>query len=307
MIARRTFLQALAAAPLLAAEEGIRVAVNKTTIESAPLLVREIPGVRVVLVENGRQASAQLVGGMVDAATGSETQAILNSVAQTDLRIVLTLAESHYRLVGRKSAGIKSVADLRGKRVGITAKTSSEYYLLDMLRTANMALGDVMIVGMEGPDMPAAMKRHDLDAMAMWEPHTQNAINALDTDAVVLENPSGYFERFGLNTNLRVLNDPAKRRALARLIKESARISKELQSSPKKQLPVLAKAIGTPQPVIERAWPHFKFPATLDVKPLLAMLHTMEPWAATVGSRPERPALALDSIVDGSLVAESRK
>jgi hypothetical protein len=63
----------------------------------------------------------------------------------------------------------------------------------------------------------------------------------------------------------------------------------------------------TPQPVIERAWSHFKFPATLDVKPLQAMLRTMEPWAATVGSRLVRPNATLDAMVDGSLLAESRK
>ncbi|MEI9812227.1 MAG: ABC transporter substrate-binding protein [Acidobacteriota bacterium] len=143
---RRTFLKTLAAVPavtLWGADDELRIAVNQTTLESSPLLVREIPGVRVVLVENGRAASAQLVGGMVDAATGSETQALVNSVQQTDLRIILTLAESHYRMVARKPAGIRRVADLRGKRVGITPRTSSEYFLVDMLRAAGMNLGDV--------------------------------------------------------------------------------------------------------------------------------------------------------------------
>jgi NitT/TauT family transport system substrate-binding protein len=310
MLARRTFLQALAAAPaasLWGADDELRVAVNKTTIESAPLLVQEIPGVRVVLVENGRAASAQLVSGAVDAATGSEAQAILNSVAQPDLRIVLTLSECRYRLVARKSAAIRSLTDLRRKRVAITARTSSEYFLLDMLRPLKLTLDDVKIVGMEGPDMPAAMMKYQIDAMAMWEPHAQNAIDLIGEDAVVLENPSAYFERFGINTNLRVLNDPAKRRVFARLFKETARISKELQSSRKKHLPALAKAIATPQPVIERAWSHFKFPATLDVAPLQAMLHTMEPWAATAGGRAARPNSTLDAMVDGSLLAESRK
>lgn len=307
MIARRTFLQALAAAPLLGADEEIRVAVNRTTIESAPLLVEQIPGVRVVLVENGRAASAQLVSGAVDAATGSEAQAILNSVAQQDLRIVLTLAECRYRIVARKSAGIRNVSDLRGKRVAITERTSSEYFLLDMLRSAKMKLADVKIAGMEGPDMPAAMVKHEIDAMAMWEPHAQNAIDALGADAAIQEHPSAYFERFGVNTNLRVLNDPVKRRALVRMFREAERVSKELRTSPRKHLPTLAKAIGTPQPVIERAWRCFKFPATLDVKPLRSVLHAMEPWAATVGARAERPGAVLDAIVDGSLLAETRK
>ncbi|HTQ99959.1 MAG TPA: hypothetical protein VMH83_08210, partial [Candidatus Acidoferrum sp.] len=118
---RRHLLQLLAvtAAPKLvqAADAELRVAVNQTTIESAPFFIQQIPGIRVVPVPNGRVASAQLVSGMVDAATGSETQALLNSVLQPDLRIVLTLSECRYRIVARKSAGIQALADLRGKRV----------------------------------------------------------------------------------------------------------------------------------------------------------------------------------------------
>ena len=137
---------------------------------------------------------------MVDAATGSETQALLNSVAQPGLRIVLTLAECRYRVVARRSAGIRTVADLRGKRVAVTANTSSQYFLTAMLGTARLKDADVQMIFMEGQAMPAALSKQELDAMAMWEPHAQNAVDTLGGDAVVLEDPSVYRERFNLNT-----------------------------------------------------------------------------------------------------------
>src|SRR5437763_593261 len=87
--------------------------------------------------------------------------------------------------------------------VAVTEKTSSQYFLVEMLAAAGLSEADVKLVSMEGPDMPAALVKRDIDAMAMWEPHAQNAISALGADAVVWQDPSIYRERFNLNTNLR--------------------------------------------------------------------------------------------------------
>src|SRR6185369_7908728 len=89
------------------ASAQIKIAVNATTIESAPIFLADrIPGVEIVPVPNGRVAMERLLHGDVDAATGSETQALLNSVAEPGIRIILTLAEARYRIIVRWSAGI---------------------------------------------------------------------------------------------------------------------------------------------------------------------------------------------------------
>src|SRR5438477_7157435 len=111
----------------------IKIAVNATTIESAPIFLAErTPRVQIVPVANGRVAMEQLLHGDVDAATGSETQLLLNSIAEPGIRIVLTLAEARYRIVARQSAGIRRIQDLRGKKVAATVNTSSQYYLREM-------------------------------------------------------------------------------------------------------------------------------------------------------------------------------
>ena len=210
-----------------AAHAQIKIAVNATTIESAPIFLAErIPGVEIVPVPNGRVAMAQLLHGDVDAATGSETQMLLNSIAEPGIRIVLTLAEARYRIIARQSAGIRRIEDLRGKKVAATVNTSSQYFLREMLRKAGMLLEtDVHFVNLEGPDMPAALKRGDVDAVAIWEPHAQNSLEALGSDAVDLQNPSVYRERFNLNTTTKVLRDPDKRRALVEFLRAVMRAS----------------------------------------------------------------------------------
>jgi len=224
-------------------------------------------------------------------------------VAQPDLRIILTLAECRYRLVARRSAGIRNVVDLRGKTVGVTRNTSAEYFLSAMLGTARLTESDVRLVALEGEAMPAALAQQDVAAIAIWEPHAQNAIDRLGTDALVFEDPAVYRERFNLNTTVRVLSNPAKRRALVNLVRAVIRISAQLENS----IPVLATAIATPEPVISKVWSQFRFPAALDEPQLRAVLEALEPWAAAVSRRQPRSKATLATLIEGRVLAEARR
>src|SRR6516162_3457528 len=130
MTGRRT---ALVAALLLACAapawaEPLRVAVNMTTIESAPVFAAaERLGAGAVRLLPG--GIPRLIDGSADAATHASTQAILRSTEDPRIRIVLTIAEYDYRIVARRSAGIQRVADLRGKMVATPLHTSAHFAL----------------------------------------------------------------------------------------------------------------------------------------------------------------------------------
>ena len=286
----------------------IKIAVNATTIESAPIFLAErIPGVEIVPVPNGRVAMEQLLHGNVDAATGSETQALLNSIAEPGIRIILTLAEARYRIIVRRSSGIRRIENLSGKKVAATVNTSSLYFLREMLRKAGMLLDtDVRFVNLEGPDMPAALKRGDVDAVAMWEPHAQNSLEALGTDAIVLQNPSVYRERFNLNTTTKALRDPDKRRALVEVVRAALRASDRIRNQPAQARTMLAPFIGTPAGTMERVWNQFRFPANLPGD-LPEVLGNVEIFVAAVQSRQPRPRAALTPLIDASPLAEARR
>ena len=140
----------------------LKIAVNSTTIESFPVFAAAealSPQIQLVRSPTGRNAMSQLLNSEVDAATGSETQALLNSVADPRIRIIVTLAECRYRIIARRSAGIRRIADLRGKKVAATVNTSSHYYLSGMLRRAQLKESDIEFVAMEGQAMSAALQK----------------------------------------------------------------------------------------------------------------------------------------------------
>jgi len=291
-----------------AAAAQIKIAVNATTIESAPIFLAErMPGVEIVPVPNGRVAMEQLLHGNVDAATGSETQMLLNSIAEPGIRIILTLAEARYRIIARQSAGIHRIEDLRGKKVAATVNTSSQYFLREMLRKSGMLLDtDVRFVNLEGPDMPVALKRGDVDAVAIWEPHAQNALEALGSDAVDLHHASVYRERFNLNTTTKVLRNPDKRRALVEFLRAVLRASDLARRQPVQARALLAPFIGTPEGTIAHAWNRFSFPANLP-SDLPEVLGDVEIFVAAVQYRQPRPRAALVSLIDASPLSEARR
>jgi ABC-type nitrate/sulfonate/bicarbonate transport system substrate-binding protein len=300
-------LNLIAALLLAAAPVEIKVAVNSTTIESFPVFAAAASlsadeNVRVTLVPtpNGRAAMAQLVNGSVDAATGSETQALLNSVADPRIRIVLTLSDCRYRIVARKSSGIRRVADLRGKSVAVTMNTSSQYLLAGMLRRANVAESDVRAVGLEGSEMPVALKEHKVDAVAIWEPHAQNSIEALAGDAVVFDSGSVYTEHFNLNSRTDVLADPAKRLALSRFVQAIAKESERIRTRPSELIPTLAPHVGLSERTVKAVWPQFIFPASVSGS-ISADMYKVEAWLAVTQKRQPRPQRDLDDLIDRSL------
>jgi ABC-type nitrate/sulfonate/bicarbonate transport system substrate-binding protein len=290
----------------------LRVAVNTTTIESFPafLAAESSSGgdarVVIVPVANGRIAMSQLVSGAVDAATGSETQVLLNSVAEPRLRIVVTLADCRYRIVARRASGITRLADLRGKRVGATLNTSSQYYLAGMLRKAGLRESDTQFVNLEGQDMAEALKKNAVDAVSIWEPHAQNSLEALGKEAVVFQDAGVYREQFNLNTRADVLADPARRMALARFLQAIDAASNRLRRRPADLIPTLAPRIGMNERTVMAVWPQFRFPAALEGG-LQSSMSAVEGWVATMQNRQPRTPAQLASLVDGTVLAQARK
>jgi sulfonate transport system substrate-binding protein len=196
------------------AAEKLRVAVNVTTIETLPIyLAADGPTGAGIALTGG--AIPALTEGKVDAATNAETQALLRSIANPEIRVILTVAEYSYRIVARSSAGIRTAADLKGKKIATSLNSSAHFYIVKTLRGVGLSEKDVVIVGLAPPDMPAAIARGDVDAVSIWEPAAEKSVLALGADAIIIQGPP-YRERFNLNTTAAAAADPVKRAAIDR-------------------------------------------------------------------------------------------
>ena len=281
----------------------LRFAVNMTTIESAPVfLAAEGPAGAGIVVSGG--GIPLLVSGEADTATNAETQALIRSATSPNIRVVLTVAECYYRIVARRSAGISRLSDLKGKKVGTALSTSAHYFLSKMARTAGLAEAEVTAVAVPLPDMPAALKRGDVDAIAIWEPQAHNSEQALGADAIVFQDRSVYRELFNLNTTAEVLADPARRRALVAAVARIVTASEQVTSRPPSVWPLVSSKINVPEPIISSVWKHFRFAGGLP-RDLLDVMIEEERWVAAVQKREPRPRPAIESLVDATVLRDA--
>jgi sulfonate transport system substrate-binding protein len=284
-----------------AAAEKLRVGINLTTIETLP----------IYLAADGRDAIALIGGaipaltaGKVDTVTNAETQAILRSTDNPEIRVILTVAEYSYRIVARRSAGIATAADLRGKRIATQLNSSAHFYIAKTLGSVGLSEKDVTVVGVPPPDMPSALARRDVDAVSIWEPAAERSVQALGPDALIIRGPA-YRERFNLNTTAAVVADPLRRAALVDLLRSLIRTSQEVRDHPERAQPLIAAKLGLPVQIVSTTWDLFRFPASIP-DDLLDSMVEQEPWMAEKQSRAARSREAIAALIDTSLWREAQ-
>ena len=126
-------------------------------------------------------------------------------------------------IVVPKDSPIKSVADLKGKKVGVAEGSSANYNLLAQLGEAGLKYSDVQVENLQPADALAAFSNGHLDAWVIWEPYTSQA--ELEADARVITTGeggvvNGYVFQVASNAGL---EDPATTAALEDYVARIAR------------------------------------------------------------------------------------
>jgi len=75
--------------------------------------------------------------------------------------------------------GIKSMADLKGKKIGVEVGFVDHLLLLNALKSAKMTEKDVKIVNVKTDDTPNALKSGTVDAIGAWQPNSGAALKEL--------------------------------------------------------------------------------------------------------------------------------
>ena len=287
---------------------------NKQTFEIAPVLLAAehyYPGEAAV-----RMGSlANLVGappvrgfgeeGEADVATNAETQLLRYSVDNPNLRIVLGVSEGLYRIVARRSAGIESVADLKGKAVATIPQTSSGYFLNRMLTKAGLSFSDIEakpIVPLAG--MTEALRKGEVDAVVIWEPESENAAQVLAGDMIEFSGEGVYRELFNLNTTAEKLADPVSRAKIVLFVRAIIDASDELRGDPARAKALVVEAGGFSREDVDDSWKHHRhepgFPSDL-----LDVMVIEEQWLAKQNDRTPRSRKELAKLIDTSVYEEA--
>ena len=89
----------------------------------------------------------------------------------------------------KKNGDIQSLADLKGKTIAYTKGTSSQYFVLRLLKKAGLTTSDVKLVSMDQSSEAVAFSKGTIDARATWDPYTSTA--EVNANAKLVVNDTG--------------------------------------------------------------------------------------------------------------------
>ena len=176
-------------------------------------------------------ADATMAGEMDFGSSGTATY-MPRFVRSDALLIVGTLANSTDNFKIAALTSIKSLPELKGKRVGTVASSTTDYLWALLLKKLNISDSEINIVPVTPPELPVALDRRDIVAFFCWEPWPSKAVEISGKDKVQILGSSrdaGYFQNFVIAGNRKFIqaNPDATVRVLAALREASDYMARE--------------------------------------------------------------------------------
>jgi NitT/TauT family transport system substrate-binding protein len=106
--------------------------------------------------------------------TNGDTLVLGASGAQGIMFMVTDYSNGNDMIVARQ--GINTVADLKGKKVGVEVGFVSHLLLLDALERAGLSEKDVELVNVPTNETPQVLASGDVDAIVAWQPSSGQAL-----------------------------------------------------------------------------------------------------------------------------------
>lgn len=111
--------------------------------------------------------------GSIDFSSSGNAPVIFAQSAGFDVRYAATQpsGDGGEGIVVLPDSKIRSVAELKGKRVAVAKGTSSHYFLVAALEKAGLTYADITPIFLAPSDAPTALQRGDVSAWTVWDPY----------------------------------------------------------------------------------------------------------------------------------------
>ncbi len=143
----------------------------------------------------------------------------------------------------RKDSSIKTLEDLKGKKVAFKRGSSAHNVTVKALRKAGLKPEDVQQVDLAPPDAAAAFKNGSIDAWSIWDPYL--AIAEADPDARILTTAEGIVDSYSFFLANKDFTD-ANGTVIVNVLDELAKVGRSAQDNLEQTIKELSEITGVP-------------------------------------------------------------
>jgi sulfonate transport system substrate-binding protein len=260
LVAISILIAAMSAASAQNADNVIRIGYQKygtlVLLKARGSLEKRLAPLHIEVKWTEFPAGPQLLEGLnvgaIDFGTVGEAPPIFAQAAGADLIYVGNepAASAAEAILVPKDSPIKTVAELKGKKVALNKGSNVHFLLVKLLEKAGVQYRDIDAVFLTPADARAAFERGSVDAWAIWEPFLAAA--QMQTGARILADGNGVVS----NHQFFLASRPyASKRSdvVAIVLEEVAAVDEWAKTNPKEAAAALSPQIGLDQPTLELA------------------------------------------------------
>jgi NitT/TauT family transport system substrate-binding protein len=182
MIQRRRLLAGAGLAAATLAAPSVLRAEPRTVKMGALRLVHSMPPyfyerfapadlkIEIIVFDSPTDGKNAVVTKSVDFGTFGIAAAILGGAVGEPVVVVGALSNKGMGVIAKAGSDIRTVKDLKGRRVGIWPGSTQEVFIMERLRMEGLSIKDVTAVRVPFGEMPAMLARGDVDAYVGAEP-----------------------------------------------------------------------------------------------------------------------------------------
>jgi len=201
----------------------------------------------------GAPENQALAAGELQIASAGMGPAVIAAARLPATLVAISILEQTALLLPKDSP-VKSVADLKGKRIAFPGEGSQQYpLLLKALADAGLKQEDVQLFKTDGAQIPTLLMNKSVDAGITWDPHVSNALAAGHSRVLIkAEKIMPIMQGHYVGNGEYVHNDFLKKRpeVVQDLITANVKAIDHILKDPKDAAKLWAKEIGFPEAVI---------------------------------------------------------
>jgi ABC-type nitrate/sulfonate/bicarbonate transport system substrate-binding protein len=281
----------------------VTIAVSKTPLSTPFYVAKSINAFNDTCVKveyseviGGQIAFEKVMNAQVDFGTSSDSVIAFQSLTKHSFvtHTMFVQSDNDVKLITRSSDKIKSTIDLKGKKIGVTKGTASEYLFSTLLAIEGLTMKDVELYHYKPEQLIQGFSNDEVDAIVSWEPFAFQALQSLGKKIKIHDTKSLSTLSFNLISQAAdsLLVEKAKC-----VIQGLNTAINYIASHPEESKEIVINELNLDPAFIDWVWPDYIFKLGLN-QSLMLSIKSQATWAVETQMREYSEIRISDNFVD---------
>lgn len=247
---------------------------------------------------SGLDALKAMMRGDAQIATVADVAFALNMQEHPSLRIIASIGMSvGSQIVARKDRNIREPADLKGKKIGYSPGTASDYFFHAFLLTNHLSRNDVTAVAIPSSRQAEAVVVGEIDAVSAFDIYAFDAKKGLGENAVSWDSQNKLGYQWLLAARESFTRSPE---AIKRLLKTLIKAEEFILSHERETKSIIARKWNFSPEYVDQSWSRSRIGVSLN-QSIITGLRSYAKWEMERRGKTGDPPDVLSCLFTGAL------